>query len=403
LNIALESVTHKAEQGWNLGCMMEISELRSQYRIRPGVTYLNHGSFGISPDAVKWSRQRWIEALDQNPMDFYVRQFETLIEGAKCRLADFLGADPANLVFSDNATTAMNIVATHFPLAAGDEILINSHEYGAVKKIWQRRCQSVGAHVVEAALGNQFQNVDQIIDPILNRITPKTKLVILSHITSATAIVFPIEQLIARIKKLGVSVCIDGPHAIAALPLALEELGCDFYCASCHKWLAGPLGSGFVYVAPASQHYIQPLIESWGRLLPNSAETWDQRFLWQGTRDVSPYLALPAAIDFLEGIGLDKVRGYCLDLTKTVRSTLTQMFGQPLMVPDEDMWMTTMAQVTLPPGDWQNLQAALWQNYQIEVPIIHFQDQWYIRVSSYLYNNENDLDYLVSALRTLVV
>lgn len=376
-----------------------ITDLKKYYSIRPGVTYLNHGSFGITPQPVREARDRWTAALEQNPMDMFVRQYESLLGNARHRLAELVGARPENLVFADNATNAMNVVASSFPLSAGDEILLNSHEYGAVFKIWTRVAQRVGATVKVVPLGNQFQSPDEILHPILEAVTPKTRLVVASHITSATAIVFPITQLVTELKQRGIPVAIDGPHAVAALPLSLEELGADFYCASCHKWLSAPLGTGFLYVAPHWQDRVVPLNESWGRLLPAIAERWDERFTWQGTRDLAHWLAIPAAIDFLAGVGWDNFRNYVKQRTVLARQAVGELTKQPSMVPDDDDWFTTMAQVTLPTGDWSTLQQRLWENHQIEIPVIDFQDHWYIRVSSYLYNDQNDLDRLIEALK----
>lgn len=378
---------------------MDFSHLRAEYQIRPNVTYLNHGSFGISPNTVRWSRQRWIEALQQNPMDFFLRQQETLLISAKRRVAEFVGAEPGNLVFSPNATTAMNTVAQSFPLRAGDEVLLNSHEYGAVKKIWDRRCKATEAHVCEVKLGNQFASDQEIVDTIMQAITPKTRMVVISHITSATAFVMPVEKIIAACKLRGVATCIDGPHAVAAIDLALDSLGCDFYCASGHKWLAAPLGSGFLYVAPQWHNTIEPLIESWGRMLPATAETWDERFLWQGTLDLSPFLAMPAAIDFLQGVGLPKIRDGLAARSRKIRIDLHDFFGTTPMVPDDPAWFTTMALITLPEGDWSGLQHHLWVNHQIEIQVTCFQEKWYLRVSSYLYNDDDDFDHLLAALR----
>lgn len=377
---------------------MDLAWLKQQYQIRPGTTYLNHGSFGISPTVVRDARQNYSAMLEQEPMDVFVRQYESLLDNCRQRLADFVGASRDRLVLTDNATNAMNVVASSFPLQQGDEVILNSHEYGAVIKIWTRAAERVGAKVTVVPLPNRFEDSNEILEPILNAITPETRLVVASHITSATAIVFPIRDLIVEVHQRGVAIAVDGPHAVAALPLHLDQWEPDFYCASCHKWLSAPLGTGFLYVSPKWHETIQPLNESWGRLLPAQAEQWDQRFTWQGTRDLGHYLAIPAAIDFLEGVGLPAFRDRTRELTRRARQEVAQLTRQPLMVPDDPKWYTTMAQVTLPAGDWSHLQATLWEKHQIEIPVIHFQDQWFIRVSSYLYNDESDLEKLLGAL-----
>jgi isopenicillin-N epimerase len=372
------------------------------WSLEPGVTYLNHGSFGPPPEVVRRARAVWQERLDRQPMDFFVRQLEPALLQARGKLAEFVGAGADNLIFVENATVGMNIVADSFPLQAGEQVLLNDHEYGAVQRIWKRACAAAGAELVIATLPLPLTSVDEAVTALLAQATEKTRLLVVSHITSPTAITLPVAEVCRAAQARGIAVCIDGPHAVAQVPLAIEDLGCDFYTASCHKWLSAPFGSGFLSVAPRWQARIRPPVLSWGRLLPNQPASWSEEFLWSGTRDPSAQLAIPAAIGFLEAFGLDRFRSETHALARYARQRLVEQFQLPPIVPDDSAWYGAMAHVPLPPGDANGLQRALWQQYRIEVPIVDFRGGRYVRVSCHLYNTPAQVDLLCQALGELL-
>ncbi len=377
------------------------SDLAAHWDIRPGTTYLNHGSFGPSPRIVRETRREWIDRLDAQPMDFYVRQLEPALSHARTAVAKFVGTTPANLVFAENATFGMNVVADSFPLKPGEEILLNDHEYGAVHRIWNRRADRTGAKVVSATMPERFESAEQLLGVLLASVTDQTRIVILSHVTSPTALIWPLEKLVPAFRERDIAVCIDGPHAPAQIPLDLDSLDCDFYLASCHKWLCGPLGTGFIYAHPRQHSRMQPQQKSWGRLLPALPQTWDEEFTWPGTRDPSGYLALPAATGFLGDVGLENFRQRTHWLASQAELRLRDMFGTTPMADRADGWYGNMAHVPLPPGDHSSLQDQLWQQHQIEIPIIFFKDRWYVRVSSHLYTTTAHFDILATALDLL--
>ncbi|MCE2792470.1 MAG: aminotransferase class V-fold PLP-dependent enzyme [Planctomycetota bacterium] len=375
------------------------ADLAAHWDIRPDTIYLNHGSFGPSPRVVRETRRRFIDALDCQPMDFYVRQFEPQLLEARRQLAEFLGTTQKNVVFAENATFAMNVVADSFPLKAGDEVLLNDHEYGAVLRIWERRCRRVGAQVKVAPLPERFESAEQVVEAITAGITRRTRLAIVSQITSPTAIILPVAEIAAACREREVAICVDGPHVPAQIDLHLDTLGVDFYCASLHKWLCAPLGTGFLYAHPRWQSIVQPQLLSWGRLLPALPEQWDEQFTWSGTRDSSLYLSVPAAIDFMTNtIGLGTFRSRCGWLANEAGARLLELTGERPLAPTTGGWYGTMCHVPLPPGDWSQLQNWLWEAHRIEVPIIHFNSRWFVRVSSHLYNTTAQIDLLVRAL-----
>jgi isopenicillin-N epimerase len=374
-------------------------EFHPLWSLRSDTIYLNHGSFGPPPLAVRQARARWQAALDEQPMDFFVRQYEPAWLEVRDRLARFVGANPANLIFVANATVGMNVVADSFALEPGDEVLLTDHEYGAVRRIWSRACERAQAIVREVVLPSHIDRQEAVVETIAAAVSPRTRLLVASHITSPTAVTLPIGAIGRRMRALGVAVCVDGPHAVAELPLELESLDCDFYTASCHKWLSAPFGSGFLWVAPKHQQRVRPHVLSWGRLLPSRPECWSDEFIWSGTSDPSAWLAVPDAIESLEAIGLDRFRNQTHALARYARERLAELGGDRPIAADSNEWYTSMAHMPLPRGSHERLQARLWHEHQIEVPIVSWNDRWFIRVSCHLYNDPSHIDRLIGALR----
>ena len=243
--------------------------LRAQWPIRADTIYLNHGSFGPTPRPVRECQLDWQQRLTSQPMNFFVREYEPAWLDARQRLAEFLGTAAESLVFVENATAAMNVVASTFSLQPDDDVLLTDHEYGAVLRIWQRVCeQTPGATLTTACLPQSIESEQQIVDCIFAAATQRTRLIVVSHITSPTAIVLPIKVICEEAQRRGIEVCVDGPHAPAQVPLSLDALNCSFYTASLHKWVSAPFGSGFLYVAPSWHKRVKTPSLSWGRIAP---------------------------------------------------------------------------------------------------------------------------------------
>lgn len=377
--------------------------LHSFWRLRDDTTYLNHGSFGPPPEPVRETQARWKQELDSQPMDFFVRNYEPSWRAARGVLAEWVGAEADELVFVENATAAMNVVAANLPLHPGDEVLLTDHEYGAVDRIWQRACLRAGTcPPVVVNLPRPLDNPRAIVESIMNAVNRHTRAVVVSHITSPTAVVLPIERICKTLRAAGITTIVDGPHATAQVDLNLKQIDSDFYCASCHKWLSAPFGSGFLWVAPSWHARLQPPQLSWGRLRPAQPTHWSDEFIWSGTRDPSAYLAVPAAINFLESIGLAAFRRRTHALAQYARQRITTLVDLPQLVPDDPEWYGAMALCALTPGPPDELQRALWTEFGIEVPIIHWGGGRYVRVSCHLYNDCEDIDRLAEALEQLL-
>lgn len=406
-----------------------VNPWRSQWALRPGVTYLNHGSFGPAPQSVIAARETWSARLQSEPMDFLVRQLEGALDVTRERLAKFIHTRAEHVAFVDNATVGMNIVARSVELGAGDEVLATDHEYGAVQRIWRRRCQEAGATFVVCKLPQPLESSRQVVEALQQAVTPRTKLLVVSHVTSPTAVILPVREICARAREQGVPVCIDGPHAPAAVPIDLESLGCDYYAASCHKWLSAPFGSGFLYVHPRRQPALAPSIVSWGRSLSGRPGNWKDEFNWTGTRDPAPWLAIADAIDFFQTLkvpaqntagesvdsatsksqGIKLFREYSHQLAKYARDEIVELTGLEPFLPDSEEWYGSMIALPLPEavtpvtdGHMHPLQQSLWEKHQIEVPIVTWRSKCYIRVSCHLYNDRADIDRLKAALRELL-
>jgi isopenicillin-N epimerase len=394
----------------------------SAWSIRGDTIYLNHGSFGPPPNVVRAARRSWIDRLEAQPMDVFVRTLEPALFEAREKLARFVDTAAENLVFAENATSAMNAVAWNVELARGDEVLLTSHEYGAVRRIWERACTQTGAEIKIIELPLPLESKESIVEAVFARASERTRLIVVSHVTSATATIFPVAEICRAARAREIAVCIDGPHAIAQIPLSIDALDCDYYTASCHKWLCAPFGSGFLYVHPRRQEGFQPPQLSWGRIRPEDVRRWDDEFLWSGTRDPSAYLSVPAAIEFMESAGLEAFRRQTHALAQDARQRIEALTGQAAPVPDSDApdseapdseapdseapdseaWYGSMSLSALPAGDRAELQDALWNRFGIEVPIIDFQGGRYIRVSCHLYNDRSDIDRLLTALGELL-
>ncbi len=390
---------------------MSTSEIdRSAWDLDPETTYLNHGSFGPTPRRVIESRERWSRRLAAQPMRFLVREMEQHLDESLAVLANFIGTSPRNLVFVDNATYGMNVAARSIPLGAGDRVIVTDHEYGAVMRIWRERCRETGAAFSVQSLPDPLGDVPSLVNAFFDGVTSETRVIVLSHVTSQTAAIFPVKEICRAARRRNIAVCIDGPHAIAMVPVNLDDLDCDFYCASGHKWLSAPIGSGFLYVAPRWQHRLVPPIISWGGSVSGRPACWQDEFLWQGTRDPAGFLAVADAVRFLETAGVARFREHGHRLAAAARAGLQELTGLPALLPDSPDWYGTMIAMPIPGevaeshqhGRRDPLQTALWRDHGIEVPVYAWKRRRFLRVSCHLYNTDADVEKLLAALRQLL-
>ena len=377
--------------------------LRDDFLLRPDVVFLNHGSFGACPRPVFQAYQDWQLALERQPVEFLGRRFGDLMLKARQALGHFVGAPADDLVYVTNATTALNIVARSLPLEPGDEVLSSDHEYGALDRTWRFICTKRGARYVRWPLPLPLHSAEQVVEAIWSGVTPRTRVLFLSHITSSTAIILPIADLIRKAREAGIITVIDGAHAPGQIPLALEDLGADFYAGNAHKWMLAPKGAAFLYARREVQHLVEPLVVSWGweseRPGPSRLVDYCE---WMGTRDIAAFLAVPAAIQFMEEHDWPRVRQTCHHLLRYARQAIGELTGLAPLTPDDAAWYAQMAAFPLPPCDAEWLKRTLYDVYGVEVPITLWNGRPFVRVSIQGYNNHSDVDALVAALRELL-
>ena len=377
--------------------------LRREFLLRPGVVFLNHGSYGASPRPVFDAYQEWQRELEGQPVEFLGRRLRGLLEASRAALGAYVGADGDDLVYVPNSTFALNVVARALPLSPGDEVLGTDHEYGAIERTWRFVCGRRGARYVRQAVPLRPSSPDEVVEAIWAGVTPRTRVLFLSHITSPTATVFPIEPLLRRARAAGILSVVDGAHAPGQLPLDLEALGADFYAGNCHKWLCAPKGSAFLHARREVQELLSPLVVSWGWQSdrPGPSRFVDEQQL-QGTRDPAAFLAVPAAIRFLEQHDWPAVRRRCHDLLAGARRAIGALTGLPPLTPDTPDWYAQMAAFPLPPCDGPALKERLYRSYQIEVPVTSWQGLAFVRVSVQGYTSAADVAALVGALADLL-
>jgi isopenicillin-N epimerase len=244
---------------------------------------------------------------------------------------------------------------------------------------------------------------EDFVERFWRGVTPRTKVICLSHITSATSLIFPIREICHRARTAGILTIIDGAHAPGQIPLNLEEIGADFYTGNCHKWLCAPKGSAFLYARPEAQKLVEPLVVSWGWDSPEPGpETFVNWLEWQGTRDIAAFLTVPTAIEFQAKHNWDEVRMRCHKLLAKTRQQIDQLTGLEPICPDSPDWFAQMATIRLPKCDEKAFQARLWDEFRVEVPLISWQNQSFIRVSVQGYTTEGDLAQLVEALKEVM-
>jgi isopenicillin-N epimerase len=376
--------------------------LKQHFLLDPSITFLNHGSFGATPKPVFDEYQRWQLELERQPVEFMGRRFTGLMADSRAALGEYLGTHADNLVYTQNVTIALNIVARSLELGAGDEVLTSDHEYGAMDRTWHFLAKERGFTYINHPV--LLTSKEALIDSFWSAVTRRTRVIFLSHITSPTALIFPVEEIVKRAHAEGIITIIDGAHVPGQLPLDLDSLGADFYGGNLHKWLCAPKGAGFLYARPTMQNLLKPLVVSWGYEpeTPGSSPFVDQHEWW-GTRDVAAFLTVPAAIKFQEKNHWNTVRDACHILAKDAQQQICDLTGLAPLHSFTDNWFAQLTAAPLPADtDPSALKARLYNEYRIEVPLIEWNKMKLIRVSIQGYNSKRDVNYLLRALTELL-
>ncbi len=381
--------------------MNSIPDLRSSFLLDPDVIYLNHGSFGACPLPVFEAYQAWQRTLELEPVQFLGVNAPLNMRTAREALAGHIGCQADELVYFPNPTTAVSMVARSLNLQPGDEILTTDHEYGAMDRTWRFICQHTGAHIVRQPIPLPLDPPDQIAEHLCSMISPRTRVVFLSHITSQTALTLPVAAVCAQAREAGVISIVDGAHAPGQIPLDLDALGADLYAGACHKWLCAPKGSAFLYARREVQPVLEPLVVSWGwEAEKPSSSMFVDHHEWQGTRDLAAFLSVPAAIDFQKSNDWPAIQAVCHAMAAEWRARLNQALGQ-VPICDEGAFQQ-MFTVRVPVSDPEILQSRLFHEHHIEIPAFRWKDANWMRVSVQAYNRPSDFETLLEALDDLV-
>ncbi|MEE8452503.1 MAG: aminotransferase class V-fold PLP-dependent enzyme [Thermoguttaceae bacterium] len=398
----------------------EDPSLRAAWTLDPAVTMLNHGSFGACARVVQQRQQQLRRQMEQEPVRFFVRQMQPLLDESRRTLAGLIGADESDVVFVRNATSGINSVLRSLRFRPGDELLVTDHDYNACRNVVRFVAERAEAKVVVARVPVPVESQQQVVDAVLGRVTDRTRLAVLDHITSPTAVVFPIERIVHSLSARGIDTLVDGAHAPGMVPLDMRRIQAAYYTANCHKWLCAPKGAGLLYVRQDRQHEIQPAVISHGYNTPRPGHTRLQdAFDWTGTDDPTPWLCVGEAIGFLETLADGRIEtlmrrnhelallgrrilGEALHLTPTCPEEMIGSMAALRLPDDTDPTGTLDTSTALTPTHRLNIE--LLDRYGIEVPVFHWPapPQKLLRISAQAYNAPAQYERLAAALRELL-
>ncbi|RTL26700.1 MAG: aminotransferase class V-fold PLP-dependent enzyme [Burkholderiales bacterium] len=378
--------------------------MRDLFLLDPDLVFLNHGSFGACPREVLDDQRRWQLEMERNPVDFLGRRSADLLMQARTALGAALGARGEDLVFMPNSTTGVNVVAQSFALQPGDEVLTTDLEYGACDAAWRHVCARHGARYQRVAIPLPYEP-EAVVERLMSSAGPRTRLIYLSHVTSTTALILPVAALCAEARKRGIATLVDGAHAPGQIDLDLDAIGADFYVGNCHKWMCAPKGSAFLHARAERQATLDAPVISWGYAEGTAGHSGFDAYLgrtpfersmqWQGTRDISAWLAVPEALRFQQRHDWPSVRQRCHELAAHALQTLTQRHGlSPIAKPSD--WAQMVA-IPVPAQDPEALRRHLSEEGRIEIPVTTHGGHVFVRVSVQGYNTLADIEHLLAA------
>ena len=375
--------------------------MRDLFLIDPKVTYLNHGSYGACPKSVFLDYQNFQKRLEKQPVQFMTKYFWEDLKITRDTLGDFIKCDGDDILLFPNPTTAINNIIENLDIAEGDEILTTQHEYGALIRAWNRLSIRKSFSFIQQKIDLPLGSKETFIDQFCAGINERTKIIFISHITSQTALIFPVEEICKIAKSKGIITIIDGAHAPGHIDLDISQIGCDYYTGACHKWMCAPKGSSFLYVAKNFQKGMSPQIMSWGEKGDDPGPSqFLMDFQWQGTKDMSAFLAIPSAIRFLQKNKWKEKSVISKNLISHLAGRLKDILGTESLFKNKN-WIGQMVSHPLPMDSPVNLKDTLWNGFKIEVPIFEWEKRNFIRVSAHFYNDQKDMDHLIKALKEI--
>ncbi len=380
------------------------NNLRDQFLLRKDINFLNFGSFGATPKPVFEYYQQWQKVLEAEPVQFIAFDGVEYLSTSRAALAQFIHVDDKDdLVYVTNPSFAVNIIAKAFPLEEGDEILATDIEYGACDRTWDYYCEKKKAVYKRQKINLPITTKEQFIEDFFKGLTPKTKAIFISHITSATALIFPVKEICEIAKSKGLITIVDGAHAPAQVDLRINELEVDFYVGACHKWMMAPKGASFLYAHKSVQHLCEPLVVSWGyKAAKPSASTFLDYHQMIGTRDFSAFLAVTMSIIFMKDHKWPEVAKKCHEMVLANAPLFYELLGTNPISPLTNEWIGQMISIPIHTKEPEILQRKLYKEFNIEIPIMRQGEDIYMRYSINAFNSIQDLEALHNALSTII-
>ncbi|MBK7668273.1 MAG: aminotransferase class V-fold PLP-dependent enzyme [Sphingobacteriaceae bacterium] len=380
------------------------AELKKQFLIHEDIAFLNFDSFGACPKPIFEDYQKWQLELEQEPAQFIQVNGPTYLKQSREALAKYINcADANDLVYVTNPSYATNIIAKSLKLNPGDEILTTNLEYGVADKAWEYYCKKAGAKYVRQNITLPITTKEKFIEEFFAGLSPKTKLIFISEITSTTALKFPAKEICEMAKQKGIITFVDGAHTVGHIPLDLSQLKADIYTGACHKWMLTPKGSSFLYVKKEFQKLFDPLLVSWGydAMFPTDSQFQDYHQM-QGTRDFSAFLTIPKAIEFMNQNNWLEVAKESREMVQKNALRFCNLVGSKPLCPITDEWLGQMFSIPISTPEPEKLQRHLFVKYKIEIPVMRHGDKTYLRYSINAFNSQNDLDRLYDALKEII-
>ena len=383
--------------------MPDYNFLKSQFLLRPDITYLNFASFGACPRPVFKDYQDWQLLLEAEPVQYIADEGPARLKTSREALAAYVNCDADDLVYVTNPTYGINIIAKGLALQEGDEILSTDLEYGALDRTWNYYCRQKKAKYVRQPISLPVVSKEAIIEQFWKGYSSKTKAIFISHITSSTALRLPVEEICEMAKAKGLLTIVDGAHVPGHIPLNLAKLKADIYTGACHKWMMTPKGNTFLYVKKEFQDRFDPVIVSWGyeAAMPSHSRFLDYHQM-QGTRDFSAFLTTRAAIGFMKEHNWEEVATRCRELVQANYQRFCDLIGSAPVCPISDDFLGQMCSIPIRTPHPQQLHHHFFEHYKIEVPVMVHGPHVFLRYSIQAFNDQGDLDRLYEAVTEIL-
>lgn len=375
---------------------------KEQFLLDPTIHYLNFGSFGACTKEIFAHYQELQLMLEREPVQFITKTGMDLLAKSREALADYIDCHADDVVYTTNPSYAMNTVIRSIELKAGDEVLSTNLEYGAMDRTWDYYCDKSGAKYLRSEIDLPIQSKEGFIAQVLKDFSPRTKVLFISQITSATGLVLPVKELVDEANKRGILTIVDGAHVPGHIELSIRALNADIYTGACHKWMMAPKGASFLHVKPEHQHWIDPLVISWGyqSAFPSHSQFLDYHQT-NGTRDFTAFLTIPTCINYMAKHNWrEMARKMQSEVIQFAKEIQEEFQFQPL-APIDPEWIAQLYSIPIHTQDPQALQRELFESFRIEIPVTQHGERHFIRYSFQAFTSEEDKEALRDALREL--